>query len=249
MASIEYRSRSTRVIVYMNKEKQVFVLGRVTKKTAERFANNIDTLLREKRCNLPVSRELSNWLVDLDSELYDLLVDHDLVEPKVKTALLADFIEDYISSRRDVSERRLGKFRNAKARLIEFFGDLKLESVSAGAADGYARELLKGPAPTTAQKDCQIAAQFFRHACCKELIERSPFEGLSVGKASNDDRRVFLAREVIQRVLDKCPDWQWRRVLALARYGGLQCPSEIALLKWSDIHCDSDRFTMTSPKI
>ena len=45
MVSIEYRARSTRVIAYVNKEKQMFPLGRVTKKTAERFANNIDTPL------------------------------------------------------------------------------------------------------------------------------------------------------------------------------------------------------------
>jgi hypothetical protein len=49
MASIEYRAHSVRVIAYINKDKQSFPLGRVTKKTAERFANNIDTLLHERR--------------------------------------------------------------------------------------------------------------------------------------------------------------------------------------------------------
>ncbi len=57
-----------------------------------------------------------------------------------------------------------------------------------------------------------------------------------------------MSRDVIQRVLDKCPNWQWRTVVAFARYGGLRCPSEIALLKWSDIHWDTERFTVTSPK-
>ncbi|MGD9857211.1 MAG: hypothetical protein AB7U20_19880, partial [Planctomycetaceae bacterium] len=73
MASIEYRARSTRVIAYVNKEKLSFALGRVTKKTVERLANNIDTLLHERRCNLPISREVSNWLADLDDALYGLL--------------------------------------------------------------------------------------------------------------------------------------------------------------------------------
>jgi hypothetical protein len=35
--------------------------------------------------------------------------------------------------------------------------------------------------PTTAQKECQIAVQFFRHAYRKELIERNSFEGVTVG--------------------------------------------------------------------
>ncbi|MGE0377389.1 MAG: tyrosine-type recombinase/integrase [Planctomycetaceae bacterium] len=108
--------------------------------------------------------------------------------------------------------------------------------------------MLTQVSPVTAQKECQIAAQFFRHAFRKGLIERNPCEGVTVGKAANDDRRVFVSRDVIRGVLDKCPNWQWRTVVALARYGGLRCPSEIALLRWSDVHWDAERFTVTSPK-
>ena len=248
MASIEYRARSTRVIAYVNKEKQTFPLGRVTKKTAERFANNIDTLLHERRCNLPVSREVSIWLSDLDDALYGVLAERGLVEPRVKAGTLSTFIDDYIATRSDVTERRLGKLRNAKGRIIEFFGDVQLDAVTPGGADEYGRWLLKQLASATAQKECQIAAQFFRHAYRKGFIDKNPFEGVSVGRATNDDRRVFVSREVTQRVLDQCPDWQWRLVVALARYGGLRCPSEIALLKWCDVHWDAERFTVTSPK-
>ena len=35
---------------------------------------------------------------------------------------------------------------------------------------------------------------------------------------------------------------------ALTRYGELQCYSEVALLKWSNILWDTDRFTVTSLK-
>ena len=66
--------------------------------------------------------------------------------------------------------------------------------------------------------------------------------------ASNSERRVFVARDTVNRVLDACPDWQWRTILALARYGGLRCPSEAALLKWSDVCWDSSRFTVAGPK-
>ena len=248
MASIEYRVRTTRVVAYVNKEKQTFPLGPVTKKTAERFANNIDTLLHERRCNLPVSREVSNWLSDLDDTLYKLLSDLGLVEPRQIVGTLSSFIDGYISSRTDVTERRLGKLWNAKARLVEFFGDVKLDSIRSGRADDYARWLLTQLAPATAHKECQIATQFFRHAYRSGLIERNPFDGVTVGKATNEERRVFVSRDLINRVLDKCPNWQWRVVVTLARYGGLRCSSEVALLKWSDIHWDSERFTISSPK-
>ena len=99
-----------------------------------------------------------------------------------------------------------------------------------------------------AKKECQIAAQFFRHAFRRELIQRNPFDGVTVGQPTNDERRVFVRRDVISQLLETCPDWQWRTVFALARFGGLRCSSEVALLKWSDIHWDTDRFTVTSPK-
>ena len=47
--------------------------------------------------------------------------------------------------------------------VIEYFGDVGLDEVSPGLADEYARSLLEQLAPATAQKECQIAAQFFRH--------------------------------------------------------------------------------------
>ncbi len=248
MASIEKRAKSTRVVAYVDKQKHCFPLGRVTKKTAERFAGNIDTLIHERRCNLPISREVSNWLADLDDSIYGLLADRGLVQSREKMATLEGFIDSYIENRTDVGDRRKENLRIAEHRLIKFFGDVELRSVTTGAADEYAHWLLKQVAPTTAKKECEIAAQFFRHAFRKELIVRNPFDGVSIGTATNNDRQVFVSREDVSRVVETCPDWQWRTVVALARYGGLRCSSEVALLKWSDIHWDTERFTVTSPK-
>ncbi|MGC6448781.1 MAG: tyrosine-type recombinase/integrase [Rubripirellula sp.] len=142
----------------------------------------------------------------------------------------------------------MGKFRNAKNRLIEYFGDIKLDQVTAGDADEYSKWLLEKLASATANKECQIAKQFFEHAKRKKMISANPFSGVTVGSSTNDERRRFITRGEINQVLDTCPNWQWRTVVALARHGGLRCSSEIALLKWSDIHWDKDRFTVTSPK-
>jgi len=237
-----------RVVAYIDKQKHCFPLGRVSKKTAERFANNIDMLLYERRCNVPLSREVANWLSDLDDTLYGLLVERGLVVPRVKAQTLDPFVEAYIAGRTDVTDRRIGKLQYAKRRLVEFFGDVELSSVTPGAADEYSRWLLKQMASSSANKECQIASQFFRHAFRRELIRRNPFDGVTVGQATNDERRVFVHRDVIKKVIDKCPDWQWRTAVALARFGGLRCSSEVSLLKWSDIHWDNDRFTVTSPK-
>lgn len=75
-----------------------------------------------------------------------------------------------------------------------------------------------------------------------------PGQVWTIGTATNDERPVFDARDVVAQVIDACPNWRWRTVVSLALYGGLRCSSEVALLRWQDINWDSDRFTVTSPK-
>lgn len=58
----------------------------------------------------------------------------------------------------------------------------------------------------------------------------------------------FVTREHTQAILDACPDHEWRTIVALARYGGLRCPSEVLSLRWQDIDWDKQRIHVQSPK-
>ncbi len=81
-----------------------------------------------------------------------------------------------------------------------------------------------------------IAKQFFEAAVDKELIPKNPFhkmKGLSV--RGNKAKEFYVSREIADRVIDACPDAQWRLLFALSRYGGLRCPSEHLGLRWGDI--------------
>jgi integrase len=55
-------------------------------------------------------------------------------------------------------------------------------------------------------------------------------------------------REDAAKVLDVCPDAQWRLLFALSRYGGLRCPSEHLALQWGDVDWERARITVHSPK-
>ena len=50
------------------------------------------------------------------------------------------------------------------------------------------------------------------------------------------------------KLLDACPNQEWRTIIALARIGGLRCPSELQQLRWSDINWSENRFLVHSPK-
>ncbi|MBA3482843.1 MAG: tyrosine-type recombinase/integrase [Pirellulales bacterium] len=71
-------------------------------------------------------------------------------------------------------------------------------------------------------------------------------KGVSV--RANKARDYFVPREDAAKVLDACPDAQWRLLFALSRYGGLRCPSETLALRWADVDLAAGRMVVRSPK-
>jgi len=55
-------------------------------------------------------------------------------------------------------------------------------------------------------------------------------------------------RDVIEKLLEACPDTEWRLIIALARCGGLRIPSEALALTWAGIDWAHGRFRVRSPK-
>ncbi len=80
------------------------------------------------------------------------------------------------------------------------------------------------------------------------MIARNPFAGLKGAVGSNRSRDYFLTRADADKIIDACSDAQWRLIFALARYGGLRCPSEHLALRWEDIDWARDRISVRSPK-
>ena len=54
--------------------------------------------------------------------------------------------------------------------------------------------------------------------------------------------------EEYAKLLSACPNQEWRTIMALARMGGLRCPSELQQLRWSDVRWTENRFLVRSPK-
>jgi integrase len=57
-----------------------------------------------------------------------------------------------------------------------------------------------------------------------------------------------VTREEAQKVLDACPNAEWRLIFALTHFGGLRIPSELMQLRWGDIDWERGRMTVRSPK-
>ena len=81
----------------------------------------------------------------------------------------------------------------------------------------------------------------------------NPFTGVKGGQQANDARKHPITAEEVSKLMDACPDAQWRLIIALARCGGVRVPSEILPLRWADVHWgngtdDAGSIRITSPK-
>ncbi|GAH63551.1 unnamed protein product, partial [marine sediment metagenome] len=105
-----------------------------------------------------------------------------------------------------------------------------------------------GLSEATISRRVGIARQMFRRAIKWRLIAENPFADVKAGSQVNKARMFFVSRETALKVLDACPDAQWRLIFALSRFGGLRCPSEHLALKWGDVDWARGRILVRSCK-
>ena len=116
-------------------------------------------------------------------------------------------------------------------------------------AEDFKQALIgEGLAAYTVRKRLQAAKMFFHAMIRRGVIHENPFDGVQVAAVVDESRNVFVSRADIEKVLEACPDAEWRAIVALSRFGGLRCPSETLSLKWESIDLDRQRITVVSPK-
>ncbi len=134
--------------------------------------------------------------------------------------------------------------------LVEHFGAATpLADVGPAEAEKW-RQWQKGLglADSTVARRVKSARQMFRVAVRWKLLSENPFADVRAGSMANKARQHFIDRDVAQRVIDACPDAEWRLLFALSRYGGLRCPSEHLALTWVDVDWERGRVRVPSCK-
>ena len=185
----------------------------------------------------------------LDTATIDKLAALGLVEPP-QVATLEAFINDYLSGKQ-VEENTLRNDRQARNRLVKFFGAKKrISEISEGDADRWHNWLKRecGLSPPTVRRECGREKEFFEAARRRSITIANPFERLQSAVLANPERQFYVTPEMAEKVLKACPDAQWKMLFSLARYGGLRCPTEILALRWGDVDFQAGRIRVTSPK-
>ena len=250
MASIAHDLNNLKRIQFVGPDgnRKAVRLGKASMKQAEAFKVKVEQLVSAKITGV-MDDETARWIAGLDGVMHGRLAAAGLVAER-QSLLLGAFLDGYVKDRCDVKGATRIVYGHTQRNLIEFFGaDKALREVTEGDAEKW-RLFLIGQklSESTVRRRCGIAKQFFRIAVKSKLILSNPFAELKAGGLANAKRNYFVTRQEAEKVLEACPDAQWRLLFALSRYGGLRCPSEHLALKWSDVDWERNRILVHSPK-
>jgi len=267
MASVgKYKAKDGRIytrILFVDAgdgRRRTIRLGRVNKEQIATVKNMVERLVKSKATGTP-DAVAATWLAGLPDAAHAKLAKAGLAEPRIVATpepqsvptperCIGEFLAQYVKGRTDIKPQTAVVLGHTVRNLREFFGDNRvLDSITEGDADAWRLYLIgQGLADATVCRRCGVAKQFFKSAVRHKLIPSNPFSDLKSGVKGNKARQRFISRTDGQKVMDACPDSQWRLIFALARYGGLRCPSEIVRLRWNDIDWDRGRILVHSPK-
>jgi len=252
MASISKQKNGRRTVQFVaaDGKRKSIRLGKVSQNDALTVKLKIEKLVAATITKHGLDAETARWVKGLETGLAEKLANAGLIEPPDASTLQA-FINAYIESRTDVKPSTATKYRNARKNLIDFFGaEKRLRDVTEADAGDFRRYLASLEySENTIRLRCRGAKQFFRSAVKRRLIDSNPFEELKgLVSSSNPSRQYFVSREDAGKILQSCPDAQWRLIFALSRFGGLRCPSEHLALRWDDILWDEEKMIVSSPK-
>ena len=247
--------------------RQSIALGEVDDHDAVTIQKHVEELVKAQGKREPNSATAKwrDFIAEHDDDLYRALLRVGLVPERLqdqqaaaavesdKPNTLDRFIADYIKRRGDVKGATAICWGHTRRCLVEFFGATRpLGKITASEIDDWRRWLAskqdggQGLAENTVRRRLGIGKQFFRDALRRRLIAENPFADLkNCGVRGNKSREYFITRTEAAKVLDACPDTQWRLLFALSRFGGLRCPSEHLGLRWIDVDLPGGKFNPT----
>jgi integrase len=225
-------------------------LGRATLRQAEGIKVRVEQLVLAATGAVGVvDEDTIKWLASLSDKVYSKLAGVGLVGRR-EALRLGEFLTGYIEGRTDIKAGTAIVLWQSAGNLTDFFGASKnVREITEDDAEQWRRYLIEqGLSDATVRKRCGNAKQFFRVALKRRLIPSNPFAELESSSKANKTREYFVSLQDAQKVLEACPDAEWRLLFALCRFEGVRCPSEVLTLKWTDVNWEQGRILIHSPK-
>jgi integrase len=272
MASISKTNGGIHVVQFLYAGKRRTVsLGKISPDRAGDIRAKIEFILQDKENGQVHETDTQKWIRSVGDKLHGKLANIGLFAPRAsaRQTTMGAWIDRCIN--RDTKAKLASKevWRQGRASLVDHFGaEIPIAAINAGMADEYKLALegtiiksrSKDPgeskparklAPMTIRKRLQFAKKVFRAAARHKLIDENPFDDVKI-EAAAPDKMHFITVSDTMKLLNAVPPGpdgqEWKTIIALARWGGLRCPSEVLSLKLADIDWENGRIHVISPK-
>jgi integrase len=221
------------------------------RKTAERFKEMVETLVyyRKNGTHVP-DKAVANWLTTAPAELQAKLAKVGLINV-TKSKTCQELWDACLKHKKTaVKETSMKMYRQCQEHFFKQFSTTELiEKITAERLLEWKTSMQSaGQAVTSVAKYVQATKMVFDWAVDHDWLTKNPGKNIPNVKIINRDKDRMISMEEYAKLLDACPSQDWRTIIAMARIGGLRCPSELLSLRWSDIDWVGNRFLVRSPK-
>ena len=257
MATLGNDEGGLRRILFYAKDgsRKTIRLGKCSKRDAESIKFRVEALLSAQLTGGSLDRETSTWIANLSKELRAKLEKVGLLEPLTpppspKKETMAEHIDEFIlRAGKPNKPGTIAVWKQVKNNLIKHMPvGIELANVTKGHAKQFHENLKSRKlAGLTVCKHVRIARQIFQDALEWKKISENPFSGIKAS-ASVPKCNVEVPRKTIDLILPHC-DQVWKTIIALSRYGGLRCPSEVLSLKWAHVDFEKNLLNIPEPKV
>jgi len=171
---------------------------------------------------------------------------------------LGEFLERYLASRTDLKEGSLYLCKLTGRYIMECFGtELRIDRITRSMASGWRSALARGEIGCGQACESMAAASvclhvrnakaMFNQAVRDDLIPFNPFDRLK-GRAPEPDKDwKYVSLDELVKLLEACPNWGWRLLIALCRLAGLR-RGEALTLTWDAIEWKQHRLRVIAEK-
>lgn len=258
MATLEHvqdeKRNHYRLRVTIDRRRKTIGLGDFDEAAAIIAKEHIEHLVGQHKRDRPPNERTSVWLDGIPGEIHDRLASLDLVTARKRCDLprtIIAYMRAYIASRTDW--KKPANYTQAVDKLLAFLRrDAPLKSLSKGDVQRWHRWLMSERggqlSANTAGQNIKRCRQIMRQAIDDGLVDENPFVGVKIDLRSDKTKMRYVDVDQAAAILDACPDQEWRVIVALARFGGMRCPSEVLGLRWCDVTWDRGRMLVTAPK-
>ncbi len=151
-----------------------------------------------------------------------------------KAPTLSGWREDYFALRTDLGDKTIALHQATFARLEAHFGaGVGIDTIDRLGAARFRAEIAKTMEEATVARHIRTCKVIFGAAADLDLIETNPFDRQS-GAAPEVARDWADCSDAnLVRIMEHCPNDQWRACFALARWAGLR-RGEALRTAWSD---------------